>query len=240
MFGPKCCISKGLNQCGNVDSEFLIELWTRLWTEKGVACVFTLRVCSQMSPRTDGAGVSVPTSGSGFSLVFLRIFTHASVIVRFYAHRHRPDGDPAERSLSRTMEPQRGPAAGWGSILCCWSGCHITPCGDDCAIYCLAGAGDRRRWSRTGPEKMSKFLKWSFNLTSSGLVLFSRQGECVQAWSAAGNWAPILLRYHNKFSNIAKMPIRKTPNRLLVSCGSREVWEIWLKIKYFINDMCFK
>lgn len=26
MFGHKCCVSKGSNQCGNVDSEFLIEL----------------------------------------------------------------------------------------------------------------------------------------------------------------------------------------------------------------------
>lgn len=99
-----------------------------------------------------GHACPVPPSGSGLCLVSLRIFTHACFVVRFYAHRHRPDGDAAEWSLSRTMEPLGGPAAGWGSILCCWSGCHITPCGDDCAIYCLAGAGDRRRWNRTGPS----------------------------------------------------------------------------------------
>lgn len=69
-------------------------------------------------------------------------------------------------------------------------GCHITPCGDDCAIYCLAGAGDRRRWNETDPsvriekkiydgfitsaEKMSLFMKYSFIvLLCFGFVLSS-------------------------------------------------------------------
>lgn len=58
----------------------------------------------------------------------------------------------ANRSQRGQRERQRAmrPGAGWGSSLCCWSGCHITPCGDDCAIYCLAGAGDLRQRSQTG------------------------------------------------------------------------------------------
>lgn len=55
-----------------------------------------------------------------FCLVFLRIFPHVCFAVRFYAHRHRPDGDAAQQSRTRTMEPRRGPGAGWGSSLCCW------------------------------------------------------------------------------------------------------------------------
>lgn len=162
-----------------------------------------------------------------FSCGFLRT---PCVVVRFYAHRHRPDGDAAERGWSRTMEPERGPAAGWGSILCCWSGCHVTPCGDDCAIYCLAGAGDRRRWSRTGPEKTDKFLKSSsFNLTSSGLV---REGECVQAWRKPSSNSARIPSWIHRCKNNGNQRKKNTPNRLLVSCGSREVSEIWLKIKY--------
>jgi hypothetical protein len=29
--------------------------------------------------------------------------------------------------------------------LCCWSGCDIARCGDNCASYCLASAGDAQR-----------------------------------------------------------------------------------------------
>lgn len=59
---------------------------------------------------------------------------------------------PAERRKRRGRRHPGGPRAGWGSSLCCWSGCHITPCGDDCAIYCLAGAGNLRQWNQTGSE----------------------------------------------------------------------------------------
>lgn len=89
--------------------------------------------------------------GGVFCLVFLRIFPHVCFAVRFYAHRHRPDGDAAQQSRTRTMEPRRGPGAGWGSSLCCWV-VILPPCGDDCAIYCLAGAGEQRRWNGTGPS----------------------------------------------------------------------------------------
>lgn len=53
-------------------------------------------------------------------------------------------------------ESVEGPRSGWGSSLCCWSGCHITPCGDDCAIYCLAGAGDLRQRRRTGSTRTTE------------------------------------------------------------------------------------
>lgn len=46
-------------------------------------------------------------------------FTHVYFAVRFYAQRHRPDGDAAQQSWSRTKESRRGPGAGWGSTLCC-------------------------------------------------------------------------------------------------------------------------
>lgn len=29
--------------------------------------------------------------------------------------------------------------------MCCWSGCDIARCGDNCASYCLASAGDAQR-----------------------------------------------------------------------------------------------
>lgn len=38
---------------------------------------------------------------------------------------------------------------GWGSSLCCWSGCDIARCGDNCASYCLASAGDDQLQMKT-------------------------------------------------------------------------------------------
>lgn len=38
---------------------------------------------------------------------------------------------------------------GWGSSLCCWSGCDIARCGDNCASYCLASAGDDQLQTKT-------------------------------------------------------------------------------------------
>lgn len=55
-----------------------------------------------------------------------------------------------ETGAKRSEGQIQRPSAGWGSSLCCWSGWHITPCGDDCAIYCLAGAGDLRQRKQTG------------------------------------------------------------------------------------------
>lgn len=85
--------------------------------------------------------------GWGFCLALLRFYAHVCLVVRFYAQR------ATERRFRVTGEwrevRRRGPGTGWGSSLCCWSGCHITPCGDDCAIYCLASAGDWRRRSQT-------------------------------------------------------------------------------------------
>lgn len=100
--------------------------------------------------------------GWGFCLALLRPrFARTPFFpVRFYAQRHRPNGDSDWKVEWRDTEEDkrrgkehRGPSAGWGSSLCCWSGCHITPCGDDCAIYCLAGAGDLRRRNQTGSTR---------------------------------------------------------------------------------------
>lgn len=50
--------------------------------------------------------------------------------------------DEAPLGVAR-RPPHHGP--GWGSSLCCWSGCDIARCGDNCASYCLASAGDAQR-----------------------------------------------------------------------------------------------
>lgn len=87
---------------------------------------------------------------------------HAIFPVRFYAQLDRLNGDShwkwggeILKEDKRKAKEHRGPGAGWGSSLCCWSGCHITPCGDDCAIYCLAGAGDLRQRNHTRREGLS-------------------------------------------------------------------------------------
>lgn len=33
--------------------------------------------------------------------------------------------------------------------MCCWSGCDIARCGDNCASYCLASAGDDQLQTKT-------------------------------------------------------------------------------------------
>lgn len=47
----------------------------------------------------------------------------------------------------RRGREHQGP--GWGSSLCCWSGCDIARCGDNCASYCLASAGDDQLQMKT-------------------------------------------------------------------------------------------
>lgn len=79
---------------------------------------------------------------------------------RFYA-RHCPcafthNGDPR---LSEWTEETAGVSgSGWGSSLCCCWVVLLPLCGDDCAIYCLAGAGDSHQkhqatspWWRRNP-----------------------------------------------------------------------------------------
>lgn len=93
----------------------------------------------------------------GFSCRFIAVIicAHASFLMRLYAQQHRMNGHFdrtwGEEIYKEDKKAKRtgGPDTGWGSSLCCWLGCHITPCGDDCAIYCLAGAGELRR-SQTG------------------------------------------------------------------------------------------
>lgn len=90
---------------------------------------------------------------SDFIAATFFFYAHAifPLSVRFYAQRDGPNwgiGNGVKRTKGKGRE-HRGPSAGWGSSLCCWSGCHVAPCGDDCAIYCLAGAGDLRQRSGT-------------------------------------------------------------------------------------------
>lgn len=65
--------------------------------------------------------------------------------MRFYAHRHRPDG----AELNSDNGATEGGQVLAEVVVCAVGLSYYTPCGDDCAIYCLAGAGDRRRWNET-------------------------------------------------------------------------------------------
>lgn len=143
-----------------------------MWTVMGLACVSpdwtfscsTIYHFQRGHPRKYSLSLSL--FGWGFCLSLLRLYAHVCLVVRFYAQR------ATERRVRVTGEwrevRRRGPGTGWGSSLCCWSGCHITPCGDDCAIYCLASAGNWQR-SQTGSTAVyvnrihwmkEKFFSW--------------------------------------------------------------------------------
>lgn len=107
-------------------------------------------------------------------------------------------GSGAKKKKKRTKEKAKSsggrPRAGWGSSLCCWSGCHITPCGDDCAIYCLAGAGDLRRRNQTGStwrtELTVVFVNNKLNRDEYALEII--MWNFLRKLSEGMNWADML------------------------------------------------
>lgn len=197
-------------------------MWSDIWSDECRLCHSgNCRGAPHTSPaichihwghlrRTAGAGNmgKVQENFFFFSLggVFVSLYcghvfarTPFFLIVRFYAQRHGLNGDSdrkwSEENLKRTKgkgKEHRVPSAGWGSSLCCWSGCHITPYGDDCAIYCLAGAGDLRQKSQTGSTWMTElnvlFVNKIYWMETNTPSFFMFKENVVRKWRKGVNW----------------------------------------------------
>lgn len=78
----------------------------------------------------------------------------------------------------RMSQVHHGP--GWGSSLCCWSGCDIARCGDNCASYCLASAGDDQLQKKTMtmgiPFVVSGIMYW---MELQQIVLMQQNEVCL-------------------------------------------------------------
>lgn len=70
---------------------------------------------------------------------------------------------------------------GWGSSLCCWSGCDIARCGDNCASYCLASAGDDQLQTKTMTMGIP-FVFPGLDAAEVAAVLFLLSSPPAQPW----------------------------------------------------------